>query len=52
MNSKILKALVIIFAVIGLIAVIALVAMWIMHGAMMGEMCSGMGNGASGMSSR
>lgn len=47
MGKKILVAAIIIFAVIGLICVIGFIAMWFMHGSMMGDMCSGMGNGGT-----
>lgn len=51
MGKKILIAVVLVFAVIGLIGVIGFTAMWLMHGSMMGEMCSGMENRMGAMSS-
>lgn len=52
MGKKILMALVIIFAVIGLICVIGFLAMGFMHGSMMAEMCNGRMGGDMEMMSR
>lgn len=49
MAKKILIAMVLVFALIGLLCVIGFIAMGLMHGSMMGEMCSSMGNGMEKM---
>lgn len=52
MGRKILMALVIIFAVIGLICVIGFIAMGLIDGSMMAEICNGKMGGGMEMMSR